>query len=114
MRARVEISLPPGLPVTILGFSQGGATAARWGMLGAKPADRVIVWGSLLPPDLDFDNARLRRMALTLVHGRRDPLVGAERVHSERQRMECAGLVHEWIEFDGAHSIEPTVLANLF
>lgn len=37
----------------ILGFSQGGATAARWDSLGKINADTIIYWASVFPPDLE-------------------------------------------------------------
>ncbi len=36
----------------ILGFSQGGATAARWNNLGEIKANTFIAWASVFPPDL--------------------------------------------------------------
>ncbi len=36
----------------VLGFSQGGATAARWNQLGASKFDAMILWASVFPPDL--------------------------------------------------------------
>lgn len=36
----------------LLGFSQGGATAARWNQLGKSNFDALILWASVFPPDL--------------------------------------------------------------
>lgn len=36
----------------LLGFSQGGATAARWNQLGKSEFDAMILWASVFPPDL--------------------------------------------------------------
>lgn len=36
----------------LLGFSQGGATAARWNQLGNTKFDALILWASVFPPDL--------------------------------------------------------------
>lgn len=38
----------------ILGFSQGGATAARWFFNNQSIADSLIIWASVFPPDLDM------------------------------------------------------------
>lgn len=38
----------------ILGFSQGGATAARWFYKGSTNANHLIMWASVFPPDLDM------------------------------------------------------------
>ncbi len=37
----------------ILGFSQGGATAARWFFSGKINANQLILWASVFPPDLE-------------------------------------------------------------
>lgn len=41
--------------VTVLGFSQGGATAARW--LGSSPFTftKLILWACIFPPDMEKD-----------------------------------------------------------
>jgi len=36
----------------LFGFSQGGATAARWEQLGNVKFDGVILWACIFPPDL--------------------------------------------------------------
>ena len=36
----------------VLGFSQGGATAARWYHKGAVSFDAMILWACVFPPDL--------------------------------------------------------------
>ena len=38
----------------ILGFSQGGATAARWFFNDPSHAESLIIWASVFPPDLDI------------------------------------------------------------
>jgi predicted esterase len=38
--------------IIILGFSQGGATAARWFYDKRMHADHLIMWASVFPPDL--------------------------------------------------------------
>lgn len=43
----------------LLGFSQGGATAARWAQLGKTSFDALILWASVFPPDLPQLNAPL-------------------------------------------------------
>jgi predicted esterase len=37
----------------LLGFSQGGATAARWEMNGNVKFDELILWACVFPPDLE-------------------------------------------------------------
>src|SRR5688500_17677253 len=37
------------VPVTVLGFSQGAATATRWVLDGTIPFNRLILWAGILP-----------------------------------------------------------------
>lgn len=39
----------------LLGFSQGGATAARWYENSSIPFDHLIMWASVFPPDLKMN-----------------------------------------------------------
>jgi predicted esterase len=39
--------------ITLLGFSQGAATAARWYQQNPKLFDQLILWAAVFPPDLD-------------------------------------------------------------
>jgi predicted esterase len=99
----------------VVGFSQGGATAARWAALGSATIDRVILWGATLPPDLDLskEKAVFRRAALTLVVGERDQHISRESLDRESTRLDLAGVPFELITFDGGHSIKRAVLAQL-
>ena len=46
------------LPVTVLGFSQGAATASRWVLDKKIRFDRLILWAGILPPDMDFNSGK--------------------------------------------------------
>ena len=39
--------------ITLLGFSQGAATAARWYQQNPKQFDRLILWAAVFPPDIE-------------------------------------------------------------
>lgn len=39
----------------VLGFSQGGATAARWYTYGKNKPDSIIYWASVFPPDIEVN-----------------------------------------------------------
>jgi predicted esterase len=63
--------------VRVLGFSQGGATAARWVERGKRAASDLILWGSLLPEDVlaGLGDSRWHDRNVTLVRGQDDVLV---------------------------------------
>lgn len=101
--------------VHVLGFSQGTATAARWLGLGRAHADRLILWGGEVPPDLDLAGPRLRwdRTALVLVAGSTDPFITAKVLARDEQRLKENGIAYRVERFEGGHEISDDVLARL-
>ena len=105
--------------LTALGFSQGGATVTRWlahsPVLGRPPAERLVLWGSLLPHDLDLATHRawLNEAALTLVVGDEDEYATPERIAEEEARLDAADLAYTTVRFHGGHRIDPETLGRL-
>lgn len=102
--------------IIVLAFSQGVATAARWITRGAIRPSEVILWGGLLPPEIDITNSEpLRHSALHFVVGSRDQFVTDERVTAEERRLRDANLPYRLVRYAGGHGIsrEPLLaLAN--
>ena len=110
--ARLGAGTPPA--VTVLGFSQGGATAARWVASGHVPAARLIVWGSQFPPELDLADpgAPIRRAETSLVIGDTDIFATPKIVAKERERLESAGFRHRFVSFSGGHRLDDETLRS--
>ncbi len=99
------------MKLRVLGFSQGGATAARWAAHGKAKVDQLILWGETLPPELDDEAlAPLRAMRVTLVAGRRDEFYSAEKWEEQRARLGRAGVGFEELTFDGGHRLDDDTL----
>lgn len=105
----------PRAKVVVLGFSQGGATAARWAKLGHTKIDRLILWGATVPPDLGFEagSATFRGARLTVVIGRKDQYITPAGLDAERARLTESGVNFDVVEFDGGHSIKRRVLLEV-
>lgn len=101
--------------VFVLGFSQGGATAARWIAMGSARADHLILWGELVPPDLDLAAAKstLMKLRLSLVCGRQDQFVTAEKLAQAEERLRAHGIPYQLITYDGGHELDDEVLRQL-
>ncbi len=101
--------------VTVLGFSQGGATAARWVASGRIRADRLVVWGSAMAPELDLATPRspLRATETILVVGTRDAYVTPKIVAAEVGRMQAARYPFRYISYEGEHGLDAGVLRQL-
>ncbi len=101
--------------VTVLGYSQGAATAARWISHGRAVADRLVLWGELLPPDLDLDAAwgKLEDARLTLVVGREDVHVDEVRLTESEAVLLERDIPFETVRYDGRHALDQVVLRSL-
>jgi predicted esterase len=111
--ATVGAAEPP--PVTVLGFSQGGATAARWVASGSVRAARLVLWGSQFPPELDLadSGAPLRRAQATLVIGTKDIFATPKIVAKETARLNDAGFPFRFVTFEGGHRLDDDTLRAL-
>jgi predicted esterase len=101
--------------VFALGFSQGAATASRWAAQGKAPLDRLILWGGLLPPDLDLaaNRERLDGLQLTIVAGTGDPFITQARLEKEQARLGAHGIASRFVRFDGGHVIDAGTLKEI-
>jgi predicted esterase len=106
---------PSGAParLVVLGFSQGVATAVRWTVRSAHAVDRVIAWAGSLPAELDAGAAAKLAGRLTVVAGRTDALVTAERIDAERTRLLALGVDAPLVWHDGGHTMDGGTLSAL-
>jgi predicted esterase len=101
--------------VIVLGFSQGVATVSRWLTRGTARADRLVLWGGKLPPDI-FPlpaTSPLRAATVTMVVGANDeyitPLVAAE----QEALLRGEKLAYEVCRFEGGHTMDAGLLREL-
>lgn len=101
--------------VTVVGFSQGGATANRWLTRGRARADRLLMWGALLATDSDLNDAAafFRTTRLTLVYGTRDQFADQGMIAGYVQLLNSKGIPFEVITFDGGHRMDRETLEKL-
>jgi len=101
--------------ITILGFSQGAATAARWAIDGNQPFQRLILWAGIFPPDMNFEKAQeiFQGKRVIEVFGTTDPYLTDDRLKEVSSVNNHLNIHPEIIEFDGGHEIDAQVLASL-
>jgi predicted esterase len=104
-----------GERLTVLGFSQGVATACRWVTLGAVRPARLVLWGDFLPPDLELERAAeaLADTEVVLVRGGTDASLTSDLASREAERLESSGIVYRRIFYEGGHDIDAGTLLGL-
>lgn len=104
---------PP--PVTILGFSQGGAAGVRWAAFGKVRVARLIVWASSLPPDVDFRALKSKQTdaRYAYVAGAQDKYITAKVLEAQHGMLRGAGIAFDALSFDGGHRLDDQTLQQL-
>ncbi len=102
------------LLLTVLGFSQGVATVSRWLERTSVRADRAILWGGVIPADVDFVTARaLRAAQVVVVAGSADDHATPEMLAKQGARLAASEIFVDHITFDGSHRLDRETLLSL-
>ena len=108
----VELNKQKSFEKTILlGFSQGGATAARWFYNKKVPFDQLILWASVFPPDLERPQINSNSNNYFVI-GTDDEYYNAEAQKNEIEFYEKIGF--QTLQFEGKHDIEIYALNGIF
>jgi len=110
-----EVPSPHESKITVLGFSQGAATASRWALSEGIKIDRLVLWAGLFPPDLDFDlgNRKLENVEIVNVYGEQDEYLTRERVKEQFQLADRLGIDMTTKTFKGGHTIDIKTLQEI-
>ena len=101
--------------VTVLGFSQGGATANRWVTRGKVRADRLLMWGCLLASDSDLNEAAsfFKSVELTLIYGTRDQFASTKMISEYEKLLVEKSVPFQIKSFEGGHRMDRETLRAL-
>jgi len=97
---------------TVLGFSQGGATAARWVSSGNFNPDRLILWCAFFPPDVKIQSDE--KVALTVVTASNDRFIYNDEAASQLKLMRATHPTLLHVHFEGEHEIHTATLQDIF
>lgn len=105
----------PVANLTVLGFSQGVATASRFAALGSARIHRLILWAGSLAADLPTDRGDqvFGGASVVLAAGRTDALVPIKYMQKQRADLAERGINAELVEYDGGHSLNSDLLRQL-
>ncbi len=101
--------------ITVVGFSQGAAAASRWVASGGVNADRLVVWGSSIAPEIDLVTAGtpIRRAETVIVIGTKDIFATPKVVEKENARLLAANFPSRFVSFTGGHRLDDDTLRAL-
>jgi predicted esterase len=111
----IELNQKDTPPVSILGFSQGGATATRWALSGQPQFDKFILWAGIFPVDMNFESGKeiLKDKKVITVYGDNDPFITPERMKEMELLSSKIDLIPKRITFSGKHEIDNKTLLSL-
>lgn len=101
--------------VSVLGFSQGTATASRWLALGDIEAEQLILWAGLLPSEIIEENKAevFREIKLVLVAGENDKYASEENILEQETHLKENSIPYKLIKFAGGHELDSGVLKEI-
>lgn len=104
--------LPANVRVTVLGFSQGGATVSRWLATENVKIDRLILWAASFPEDIDFTTgqAAFANLPVAMVYGTQDEFITPETLEHKQQLMAQLCISPRIYTFEGGHTLHPETL----
>jgi len=105
----------PDAQLTVLGFSQGVATACRFAALGTARVHRLILWAGSLPTDLPTDRGHqvFKGASVVYVAGHADALITMKFAQREVAALAERGIAATLLEHDGGHSLNSELLRQL-
>jgi predicted esterase len=96
--------------IILLGFSQGGATAARWYYSKKVPFDQLILWASVFPPDLERPQINSKSNNYFVI-GTEDEFYNDEAQMTEIDFYQKIGF--QTLQFQGKHDIHNTTMLEI-
>jgi predicted esterase len=100
----------PHAKIHLLGFSQGGATAARFYQSHPNYFQQLILWASVFPPDID-KNEFPKGAALHFAIGENDPYFDKEGIHFTSETYQHIGFKVSL--FEGHHDLHTPTLRSI-
>ena len=97
----------PGVPLVVIGFSQGGMLACDAVLRGAVTASGLVLLSSsrICADEWETCATRLRGLPVLVSHGDRDDDLALHAGEGLRDFCERSGAVVDWLPFSGGHEI---------
>lgn len=106
----IEAAGAPGVPLVVLGFSQGVAMAFRAATRGRRRAAAVAAVGGDVPPEL-LEDETVEFPAVLLARGERDEWYTAAKLEADVTALRARRVPFETLVYPGAHEWNTEVAA---
>jgi predicted esterase len=105
-----------GMPVHLMGFSQGGPTACRWFAASNTRFASLVLYATVFPNDFDFEiqEERLKETACLIAFGDSDQFASESTIEEKVTWMKEKGVKLRLLRFIGGHEIKSEVLVRIW
>jgi len=95
------------ITLVTLGFSQGGATLLRWLNNRKAKTDNLVLWGSKIPDDFDFEKDKdlFKNSMNYIMMGKSDPFLSYINIEEYMAHLQKFGISFNLNWYDGDHDI---------
>lgn len=108
-----RITNQSAIKINVLGFSQGAATASRFVNQTSIKVTRLILWGGLIPIELQNSRIFLKKK-IYIVYGTEDEFIlpKKELFFKQIEELKMSGVIS--IEYKGSHRVEQNTFNILY
>jgi predicted esterase len=102
--------------IILFGFSQGVATACRFGAFSQMDFKKLVLWAGTFPPDIPVELTQAWGQKVDMVYftGNQDPFFKEGMIeHQYHQVLQSTGAKPRLIRFDGKHEVIPSLLGQI-
>ncbi|HLP10299.1 MAG TPA: hypothetical protein VK177_00105 [Flavobacteriales bacterium] len=110
-----SLNISENIELTVLGFSQGASTLARWISVSVSKPAKVIFYAGVFPPDLElkFTQERWSSLKSFVFIGDQDEFYSAGEFTATYDALTKVNSAVKFTVFEGKHEILPAVLRNM-
>ena len=101
------------LPVYVLGFSQGVATACRWLAKDQCKVDGIILCSGTPAYDTKLSESKNFKKPVHIVYGENDPIIGKEKLQTITEFYNTEHIRAQLHSFEGAHDIDISTIQQI-
>lgn len=99
---------------SLIGFSQGGATASRWIAYGKCSFTQFLLWAAVFPPDMPATaKTKFNTQRNYFILGTKDEYTPMENGETYFKSLNDEAMTFEFVKFDGSHALDDDVLKTL-